>query len=370
VALALGETRAALDAKQRLSRGLQRQMTVQWGDAQWLELFLGQASRSAQHRLVDQCSRLARAWMTGLPSPSSRHMDDDVALIALRRKLDVDLQPYGLEAARGACSICPGGWCPTHTFACRNNSSAMVARHDGAKDTLLRLWGQTGCEVTAEYRLPEPDGGWGDGGERGDGRGDDIDEAAADEGRRVDLRVQDRASGTTYLYDITFCAPKPHTLGNNPDAPVTRETLQAQCQVVRENRARGRGVGTAKQGDTGVAREAAAELLVGPALRAAEERKRRRYTDAVSQLTNNSQQDSAAVVFVPLAFSSAGTYTPAVANTLRRLVDGIAEARRHEAGTLWAVPSKAFYSRLVFGALSRKLQATSALFFGCGRSSH
>jgi hypothetical protein len=366
VALALGETRIALDAKPRLSKGLQRQMTTQWGEEQWLELFLRQTSRTAQHRLADQSARLARAWMCGLPNPSFHHMDDHIALLALRRKLDVDLAPYGLEVERGACRVCPGGWCPDHALACRNNGGAAMARHEAAKDTLVGLWRQAGCTVTAEYRLPEPEDGWG----AGDERQSDDDGGGADEGRRVDFRVEDRASGSTHLYDVTFCAPKPRTLGNNPDAPITRETLEAQIQVVRQLRARGQSSGTAKQQDGGVAREAAVELLVGPALRAAEDRKRRRYQDAVNHITPNSQLDTAPVVFVPLVFSSAGTYTPAVGNMLRQLVDAVTKLRQQQAGALWSIPSKAHFQRTVLGSLSRQLQSTTALFFGGGRSDH
>ncbi len=186
----------------------------------------------------------------------------------------------------------------------------------------------------------------------------------------MDLRVEDRNRGSVFLFDVTFCAPVPRTLGNHPDAPVSRDALEAQAEIIRLNKARGRDNAAAKQNDSGVAREAMVELLVGPALRAAEERKRRRYADAVNRINPSNNQDAAAVVFVPLVFSSTGTYTPAVASTLRQLVDAVARERRNQAGSLWATPTKAHFMRTVIGTLSRQLQSTSAQFFGGARADH
>ena len=364
VAEALGETRDVFDRRSRIEKGLQRKLTVQWGEERWLNLFLAQTSRTDQHRLADQSSRLSRAWMSSLPTPSNPHLDDAIVLLSLRNRLDVDMGLYQSFAPSRNCRVCPDAWSPTHAPACRDNSPAVTARHEAYKSAFRSLWQRAAYPVTMEFAMPEPEGG---GGGRAGRRGGGAADAGDDEqpGGLMDLRVEDGERATVLLYDVTFCSPQPLRARGDPDAPVTREELEERRNAIEQGKSATRVApkdGAAALQEESLVREAAIDLLVGPALRAADEKKKRRYTEAVNRLKQQSPQD--AVSFTPLSFSSAGACSSGVVKTIRLLVDAIAREEGRQAATPWAAPSKAGVMRLVTGILSRLLVTCSAAFFG------
>jgi hypothetical protein len=173
------------------------------------------------------------------------------------------------------------------------------------------------------------------------------------------------------MMDLTFCSPRPLTrrTAGLADAPITREELDAKLEeiarglaVTRERR------GAAPQLQEGCkAREAAIEILVAPALVQAEERKKAKYAAAVNRQPTNPQDAPAAITFMPLVISSAGTCTGTVSAMLRQLAYATARQRRNEAGSLWTAPTKASIMRKNVGILSRFLQDSAAAFFSGAR---
>jgi hypothetical protein len=285
----------------------------------------------------------------------------------------VDMAPYRFDVREGGpCRSCPGHWTADHAFACMNNGPARTARHEKCKGSVADFWRQTGYPVAEEYVLQEPDGGWA----AAEGSDGEQQQPADGAGRRVDIRVDDQERNTVMLYDITFCSPRPLTHrrgGGHPDTPITREELVAKAAEIAAGKAatrEKRGLAPQLQEES-PAREAAIELLVGPVLVQAAERKKQKYAAAVNrQSLSNSQDTAAAVTFVPLVFSSAGTCTAAVSTMLRQLSSAVARRRRNDAGDLWAAPTRASIMRSVVSTISRLLVTSSAAFFSGARSLH